>query len=120
MGARLHTYADSQRCLQIYKHATLFFSRSTPSLPTVIPAMDHIDDVLTNQSLDNATFSPAIRAACTLSKRTLNRYYNKTDHSENYRIAMGMCLIDSVPTFHVLSVLLSPPPCIQARVLPRS
>jgi hypothetical protein len=115
MGADVATHGRSFRCsfeqfyfmltlgadfaLQIYKHATLFFSRSTPSLPTVIPAMDHIDDVLTNQSLDNATFSPAIRAACTLSKKTLNRYYNKTDHSENYRIAMGMSFTHSVAVF---------------------
>lgn len=74
---------------KVYKHAMLFFSRSTPSLPTVIPAIDHIDDLLTNQSLNKMKFLPSIRAACSLSKKTLNRYYNKTDESENYRIAMG-------------------------------
>lgn len=74
---------------QVYKHATLFFSCATPSLPTVIPAMDHIDDILTSQSIDKKKFLPSIRAACSLSKKTLNRYYNKTDQSENYRIAMG-------------------------------
>ncbi|KAF6744539.1 hypothetical protein DFP72DRAFT_825542 [Ephemerocybe angulata] len=74
--------------LKVYKHATMFFSRGTPNLPTVIPAMDRTDDVLTNQSLDTVKFSESIRAACTLSKATLNRYYNKTDTSETYRIAM--------------------------------
>ncbi len=29
--------------LQIFKHATLFFSHDTPNISTVIPAMDHID-----------------------------------------------------------------------------
>jgi hypothetical protein len=33
--------------------------------------------------------SKAIRAALALGKQTLNRYYNKTDHSDVYRIAMG-------------------------------
>ncbi|KAF6741083.1 hypothetical protein DFP72DRAFT_835320 [Ephemerocybe angulata] len=73
--------------LKVYKHATLRFSRSTPSLPSVIPAMDHIDDVLTTQSID-AKYLPAIRAACALSKKTLNRYYEKTDMSKTYRLAM--------------------------------
>ncbi|KAF6750046.1 hypothetical protein DFP72DRAFT_818213 [Ephemerocybe angulata] len=73
--------------LKVYKHATLRFSRGTPSLPSVIPAMDHIDDVLTTQSLDTK-YLPAVRAACALSKKTLNRYYEKTDVSKTYRIAM--------------------------------
>lgn len=51
--------------------------------------MDHIDDILTEQALNTEAFLPAIRAACSLSKQTLNRYYNKTDESENYRIAMS-------------------------------
>ncbi|THU87433.1 hypothetical protein K435DRAFT_584645, partial [Dendrothele bispora CBS 962.96] len=31
---------------------------------------------------------PAIHAAVSIAKKTLNRYYDKTDHSEVYRIAM--------------------------------
>ena len=73
---------------QIFKHGTLFFSRNTPSISTVIPAMDHIDEYLATAS-QNPTYSEAIRAALALGKRTLNRYYDKTDHSEVYRIAMG-------------------------------
>jgi hypothetical protein len=76
-------------CFKIFKDATLFFSRSTPNLATVIPAMDHIDKVLSTQSLVRR-FEPAIRAALSLTKKTLNQYYNLTDNSEVYRIAMGM------------------------------
>jgi hypothetical protein len=75
--------------LQIFKDATLFFSRGTPNLATVIPAMDHIDQHLTTQSL-NRLYGPPVRVALALGKATLNRYYNLTDASEVYRIAMGM------------------------------
>ena len=50
--------------------------------------MDHIDEYLATAS-QNPSYSEAIRAALALGKRTLNRYYDKTDHSEVYRIAMG-------------------------------
>ena len=73
---------------QVFKDATLFFSRSTPNLAKVIPAMDHIDECLTDNSL-NDDFEPSIRAANGLAKKTLNRYYSKTDQSELYRIAMS-------------------------------
>ncbi|KII83106.1 hypothetical protein PLICRDRAFT_119819 [Plicaturopsis crispa FD-325 SS-3] len=73
--------------LKILKDATLFFSRATPNLAMVIPAMDHIDAVLATQSID-ATLSASIRAAVLMGKKTLNRYYDKTDSSEVYRIAM--------------------------------
>jgi hypothetical protein len=73
---------------QIFKDATLFFSRSMPCLATVIPAMDHIDETLTNNSLD-LKFEPSIHAALGITKKTLNKYYNATDQSDVYRIAMG-------------------------------
>jgi hypothetical protein len=79
--------------LQVFKDATLFFSRSTPNLATVIPAMDHIDEQLSNYSLTQR-FEPSIRAALGLAKKTLNRYYNLTDDAEVYRIAMGKCFFD--------------------------
>ena len=75
--------------LQIFKDATLFFSRGTPSIPTVIPAMDHIDEHLTTAAT-SARYSIAIKAVLALGKCTLNRYYKKTDHSEVFRIAMGV------------------------------
>ncbi|PBK98847.1 hypothetical protein ARMGADRAFT_921198, partial [Armillaria gallica] len=74
------------RC-QILKDAMLFFSHSTPSLATVISAMDHIDSVLTTQSL-NASYDPTIHASLCIAKKTLNQYYNITDYSEVYRILM--------------------------------
>ena len=50
--------------------------------------MDHIDETLTNQARDPA-IEPSIRAALSIAKKTLNRYYDKTDDSEVYRIAMS-------------------------------
>lgn len=75
--------------VQIFKHATLFFSRgSTPSLSQVIPAMDHIDTTLAT-TLEDMAVPLSLRAALAIGKQTLNKYYNKTDHTEVYRIAMG-------------------------------
>jgi len=65
-----------------------FFSHSTPNLETVILAMDHIDETLSTTSL-NKSYSPSICAALGITKKTLNRYYNATDNSEVYHIAMG-------------------------------
>ncbi|TDL28989.1 hypothetical protein BD410DRAFT_711255 [Rickenella mellea] len=76
----------SELC-NVFKDATLFFSRSTPNLATVIPAMDHIDETLATNALDSR-YRPSIHAALSIGKRTLNRYYNLTDNSEVYRIAM--------------------------------
>jgi hypothetical protein len=50
--------------------------------------MDRIDEHLAT-SADDIRYSAAIRSALAIGKRILNRYYNKTDHSEIYRIAMG-------------------------------
>ena len=50
--------------------------------------MDRIDEHLAT-SADNMRYSTAIRTALAIGKRRLNRYYNKTDHSEVCRIAMG-------------------------------
>ena len=44
--------ALSSLIIQILKDATLFFSRSTPNLVTVIPAMDFINDKLTAHAHD--------------------------------------------------------------------
>jgi hypothetical protein len=74
--------------LQVFGDATAFFSRGTPNLATVIPAMDHIDTILASQSLDK-TYCPALCVALAMGKKTLNRYYNLTDDSEVYRIAMS-------------------------------
>ena len=68
----------------------VYFSRATPNLPTVIPAMDHIDTVFTDACQRTSKFSPAVWAEIQIAKKTLNRYYSLTDASELYRIAMGL------------------------------
>ncbi|KAG1728879.1 hypothetical protein EDD22DRAFT_788968 [Suillus occidentalis] len=73
--------------LKILKDATMFFSHSTPSLATVIPAMDLIDETLTTHML-NKQLLPSIHAAAGLAKKTLNRYYELTDTSDVYCVAM--------------------------------
>ena len=52
--------------------------------------MDYIDAHLATAS-QNSLHSPAIRAALVLGKAHLNKYYDMTDHSEVYRIAMSEC-----------------------------
>ncbi|KIM56158.1 hypothetical protein SCLCIDRAFT_133239, partial [Scleroderma citrinum Foug A] len=45
---------------EILKDATLYFSRASPNLATVIPAMDHIDKEFTTYALDASSYSPPI------------------------------------------------------------
>jgi hypothetical protein len=85
----------------------LFFSRRTPSIATVIPAMDHIDEHLATAAIDNK-FPLAIKAALAIGKKTLNRYYDKTDHSEVFRIAMGMDFLTLLHFFSNLLLVLHP------------
>ena len=59
-----------------------------PNIVMVIPAMDHIDKVLTTNAL-NLWYSVAIKTALMIGKKPLNCYYSKTDLSNIYRIAMG-------------------------------
>lgn len=73
----------------MFKDATLFFSRGTPNLAMVIPAMDHIDQHLATAATTHS-YPLALKAALAIGKKTLNRYYEKTDQSEVFRIAMGM------------------------------
>jgi hypothetical protein len=54
--------------------------------------MDLLEDRLTSYSRDHK-YLPAIRAAVRLAKKTLNRYYELTDTSSVYRIAMSMDFI---------------------------
>ncbi|KAG2345883.1 hypothetical protein BDR05DRAFT_848453, partial [Suillus weaverae] len=69
------------------KGATLYFSHATPNLATVIPAMDHVDKMLTSYS-HNKKYLLSICSAVRLAKNTLNRYYQLTDRSQTYRITM--------------------------------
>jgi hypothetical protein len=52
--------------------------------------MDHIDEHLATAAT-NHKYPLAIKAALAIGKKTLNRYYDKTDLSEVYRITMGKC-----------------------------
>jgi len=62
--------------------------------------MDHLDQHLASCAL-NLSLPASIRAAATLGKRTLNKYYTMTDLSEVYRIAMGKAFL-----FHFLFAML--------------
>ncbi|SJL07249.1 uncharacterized protein ARMOST_10592 [Armillaria ostoyae] len=79
--------------LKVLKDATLYFSRSTPNLATVIPAMDHINQVFATTSIRNTQLSAPMRASLLVAKKTLNRYYSMTDKSDLYRIAMNACRV---------------------------
>jgi hypothetical protein len=50
--------------------------------------MDHIDEVLATNALDEQ-FSLSIKAALSIRKKTLNRYYSKMDALDVYRITMS-------------------------------
>lgn len=73
---------------QIFKEVTLLFSRDDATVTAVIPHMDRLDRALAADTT-KLKFSAPLRAALLMGKRTLNRYYNKTDESELYRVAIG-------------------------------
>ena len=62
--------------------------------------MDHIDEHLATAAINNK-YPLAIKAALAIGKKTLNRYYDKTDHSEVFRIAMGMYFL-ILPLFFLI------------------
>ena len=73
---------------QILKDGTEFFSRGSPNLVAVIPAMNHVDKDFTTKTQPNSRTHPAIQHALTLAEKTLNWYYSLTDESEVYWIVM--------------------------------
>jgi hypothetical protein len=62
--------------------------------------MDHIDEHLTTAAISNE-YPLAIKAALAIGKKTLNRYYDKTDQSEVFRIAMSMYFL-ALPLFFLI------------------
>lgn len=53
--------------------------------------MDLVDSKLATIAANaDGTYVPAICAAASLAMKTLNRYYDMTDHLEVYRITMSM------------------------------
>ena len=70
--------------------------------------MDHIDAHLATVSQD-LKYSPAIRASLALGKAHMNKYYNMTDHSEVYRIAMSeFSLFIILITYNSITTVLHP------------
>jgi len=65
--------------------------------------MDHIDEHLATAAL-NPDYPLAVKAALAIGKTTLNRYYNKTDQSEVFRIAMGTSLLTTYTTSLAISL----------------
>ena len=61
-----------------------------PNLPIVIPAMDLINEEFRQYHVNTNTLD-AIHVAIEVGKRTLDRYYSKTDDIGIYCIAMGKC-----------------------------
>jgi hypothetical protein len=66
--------------------------------------MDHLDEHLTNATL-NPKYPVSIKAAVAVGKKTLNRYYDKSDHSEVFRIAMGTKFLSFSSSSHVTNFL---------------
>jgi hypothetical protein len=79
----------------------VFFSQGMPSITTVIPAMDYIDKHLATAAIDSE-YPLVIKAALAIGKKTLNHYYDKTNHFlEVFRIMMGMYFL-AHPLFFLL------------------
>ena len=95
----------------------MLFSSGTPNLAKVIPAMDIIDKKLKTASEDHEKYDPAIRFACSLAKRLLNKYYSLSDASKLYRLAMSTfpSISSCVGALTLFST--SSSSCIQAKVL---
>ncbi|KAG2158006.1 uncharacterized protein EDB93DRAFT_1077728 [Suillus bovinus] len=92
LGLRKYELEDTkwvilQQLWDVLKDATLYFSHATPNLAMVIPAMDHVDKMLTSYS-QNKKYLPSICSAVQLATNTLNQYYQLTDKSRTYRISM--------------------------------
>ncbi|KIY60869.1 hypothetical protein CYLTODRAFT_321931, partial [Cylindrobasidium torrendii FP15055 ss-10] len=77
--------------LKVLKHATVYFSLESCLLSDVIPAMDKINEMLTTQlvgSGDSVVSCDKVKTALLLARRTLNKYYARTDDTDTYRIVM--------------------------------
>ena len=53
--------------------------------------MDYLDEHLAMVAVSHK-YNPAIKATVTIEKKMLNLYYNQSDHSDLFRITMGMWL----------------------------
>lgn len=75
----------------MFKDTTLFFSCGTPNLTMVILVMDHIDQHLATAATTNK-YPLILKVALAIGKKTLNHYYEKTDHFKVFWIVMGMII----------------------------
>ncbi|KAJ7351486.1 hypothetical protein DFH08DRAFT_632066, partial [Mycena albidolilacea] len=72
---------------QVFNTATMFFSSDAiGTISNVISTMDTVDDIL--QSRGDRKLQPAVLRAITLGRATLQRYYEKTNTSDIYRLAL--------------------------------
>ena len=62
--------------------------------------MDHINAHLATVAR-HRKYLHAIQAALTIGKKTLNRYYDKTDQSEVFRITMGTLLFQYSKYYYI-------------------
>lgn len=79
-------------CVQILKDATTFFSADNASLSAVIPAMDALDEALATGIVNKRILSEPLWHALSIGKKTMNKYYELTDDSHLYWMAMGVSL----------------------------
>ncbi|KAJ3764778.1 hypothetical protein FB446DRAFT_614857, partial [Lentinula raphanica] len=73
---------------KILKDATSFFSTKLPGVSSVIPAMDAIDEAFASGIVDEVTLPSPVRHALSMGKKTLNKYYQLSDDSYIYRMAI--------------------------------
>ncbi|KAJ3830446.1 hypothetical protein F5880DRAFT_1468533, partial [Lentinula raphanica] len=88
--------------VSILKDATLFFSSSSPSVASIIPAMDIIDRSFASGIVNRQTLSAPVRHALLIGKRTLNKYYQLTDDSYIYRMAISTFLLHFLLLYDLL------------------
>ena len=86
---------------KIYKDATLFFSQDQVSLiANVIPTMDCIGALLSNAPVE--PLSPSVKHALRFARKSINKYYSKTNLSNVYCIAMSEFL--DILLLHLLTL----------------
>ena len=72
----------------------------------VISAIDLIDNILTDHFINTNEYLPLICFAYTMGKCMLNKYYNKTNELEIYRIAMSKCLFQCMGLYNAFDKFL--------------
>ena len=75
--------------LNIFLHSTLKMEQeSVPLIYQVIPEIDKLMNMLSG-AWDKVDFHPAVRLGAWLALKHLNKYYEQTDDSIIYQLAMG-------------------------------